>query len=153
MYVCVGGIFASLQRPLPVLLRSPAVSLLSGIGSLINFISVCGGEQLLPVCAGEDGENVLVSPFYCKWNKNESDRSQTCPKVSEKRIRTDLAAGAGTTRRGDEPEKHRPDLFVEQQEPWKTAGGLVQRQAPFRRGGVLSQRQPGEQCKTKNGSN
>lgn len=62
---------------------SPAVSLLSGIGSLINFISVRGGEQLLPVCAGEDVENVLVSLslLQCKWNKNESNHSQMCPKV------------------------------------------------------------------------
>lgn len=62
---------------------SRAVSLLPGIGSLINFISVCGGEQLLPVCAGEDVENVLVSLslLQCKWNKNESNHSQMCPKV------------------------------------------------------------------------
>ena len=53
--VCVGA------PPLPPARLSPAVSLLSGIGTLINFISVCGGEQLLPVWAGEDGEEALAS--------------------------------------------------------------------------------------------
>lgn len=87
MPVCVfvGGDLACVQKPLPPLQAqgSPAVSLLSGIGSLINFISVCGGEQLLPVCAREDVENVLVSLslLQCKWNKNESNHSQMCSKV------------------------------------------------------------------------
>lgn len=122
---------------------------LSGIGTLINFISVCGGEQLLPVCAGGEGRGSgggegrrgggrgwRGTCCCCLIVKMQQKRVQSLPNVS-KGLRQENQDGTSRTR------NHRQVLVSEDHQPWNQKpwhpGTLVQRQTPVQRwGGYLS---------------